>query len=294
MQSPYKKVLVYDLETGGFDEKVNSITEIAIVVVDLETLEIEEEFSVMFKPRIDLGAREIESIKEAKRIWKLLAEKDQETKIKTMKYKGKELTLAESGEMISDIELLYDWIEVNDEVLELEDIEKLLQHEDLKEIVEVYYKVCYHPQALAVTSITREMLIENGVGYEEGFTQVLEVFESYKIGNSKPILSGHNIKKFDNPFVYKMFEENGQSLDKHISGTQMIDTLEWSRLKWFTMPNFSLGTVANEVGVTLKNAHRALDDTKANAEFLIKMLENLRGVGLQEKEYTRRKFKFNI
>ena len=50
MQSPYKKVIVYDLETGGFDPKINAITEIAMVVIDLDTLKIEDTFNVIIKP----------------------------------------------------------------------------------------------------------------------------------------------------------------------------------------------------------------------------------------------------
>ena len=74
----------------------------------------------------------------------------------------------------------------------------------------------------------------------------------------------------------------------------MIDTLEWARLKWFNMPSFALGVVANEVGITLKDAHRAIHDTRANAKFFIKMLSHLRGEGSQKSSYKRRKFSMNF
>jgi DNA polymerase III alpha subunit (gram-positive type) len=74
----------------------------------------------------------------------------------------------------------------------------------------------------------------------------------------------------------------------------MIDTLEWARLKWFNMSSFALGVVANEVGITLKDAHRAIHDTRANAKFFIKMLSHLRGEGTQKSNYKRRKFKMNF
>ena len=70
MQSPYKKVIVYDLETGGLDSKVNAITEIAMVVVDLETLKIEDTFSAIIKPYFDLENRLVDSLKEARAIFK--------------------------------------------------------------------------------------------------------------------------------------------------------------------------------------------------------------------------------
>ena len=73
MQSPLKTILVYDLETGGFSEIYNPITEFAGVVISTETLEIIEEFSVMFRPRLDLRHIEEEANKEAKKLFKALA-----------------------------------------------------------------------------------------------------------------------------------------------------------------------------------------------------------------------------
>ena len=55
MESKYKRVVVYDIETGGLSSKYNSLTEIAMVAVDLESLEIIEEMSVVFEPHIDLS-----------------------------------------------------------------------------------------------------------------------------------------------------------------------------------------------------------------------------------------------
>ena len=63
MESPYKKVIVYDLETGGLKKDINAITEIAMVVVDLETLKVEETFSTIIKPMLDLRDLEAESIR---------------------------------------------------------------------------------------------------------------------------------------------------------------------------------------------------------------------------------------
>ena len=74
----------------------------------------------------------------------------------------------------------------------------------------------------------------------------------------------------------------------------MIDTLEWARLRFTEISSFSLGVCANEVGLTLKEAHRALPDTVANAKFLIKLLKSMRGEGSQETKYVRRKFNFNF
>ena len=55
MKSPYQRVAVYDLETGGLKSGVSSIAEIAIVVIDLESLEIIDTFSTLIKPYFDLS-----------------------------------------------------------------------------------------------------------------------------------------------------------------------------------------------------------------------------------------------
>ena len=91
----------------------------------------------------------------------------------------------------------------------------------------------------------------------------------------------------------KLFEENGEDFFDCIN-EKIIDTLKEARIKWYELPGFNLGTCANEVGLTLKGAHRALPDTIVNAKFLVKMLKNLRGEGQGAKEYKKRKFKLQF
>ena len=81
MQSPYKRIVVYDLETGGLSFKWNSITEIAMVAIDLETLAIIDEMSVMLLPRLDLSTRQLDPLKEAKDLFKSLKVKDPESNL---------------------------------------------------------------------------------------------------------------------------------------------------------------------------------------------------------------------
>ena len=103
MQSPYKKVIVYDLETGGLDFKTNSITEIAMVVIDLETLKIEDTFNTIIKPNFDLEFRIGDSMKEARSIFKSVAIKDADTKVPTLKYKNETLTIKQLETIAADI-----------------------------------------------------------------------------------------------------------------------------------------------------------------------------------------------
>ena len=294
MQSPYKKAIVYDLETGGLNSKTNAVTEIAMVVVDLETLQIEETFSTIIKPMLDLEEIESESIKEAKAIFKAVSVKDPETKVPSLQYKGKRLTARDLDIVAQDIENFELLIERKGTQYNYEQMLALEGSEKYGDIAKLYFDKTYNPQALNVTHMTREMLVNEGVDVMEAVEKTVQLIKKYTIGNAKPILAGHNIKKFDNPFLQKMLLRGKYNLYDMINETQMIDTLEWARLRWFEAPSFSLGVCCNASGLTLKEAHRALPDTEANAQLLISMLKGLRGKGSQENKYERRKFNFNM
>lgn len=293
MQSPYKTIVVYDLETGGFNSTLNNITEVAMVAIDLSNLSIIEEFSVMIKPDIRLYGREEESIREARELFKLLKTKEEESNTNILQFKGHQITLKNLEPLIEEIELFNEFLGSR-EVIKYDELLKLEKDEKLSHIVKLYFDKCYNPQALEATHITRVMMEDEGVSFEEAFFQVEAMLKRHTVGNSRPILAGHNIKLFDNLFSERFFEENNKKFSDYINASQMIDTLEWARLRWYELPSYSLGVCANEVGLTLKEAHRALPDTLANARFLIKMLENLRGKGSQESEYQRRKLKLNF
>lgn len=293
MQSPYKTIIVYDLETGGLDHRMNSITEIALVAVDLETLEVKDTFSTIIQPNFNLEHRLEEPAKEARAIFKMIAEKDSETKIPVLQYRGSLRNIKEIDDIIEDISTMYGYIDNYGEIFNYEDILKMEKREDIGDVVKLYFDKTYNPQALSVAHMNRELL-STGVPLEEAIKRTHSFIESHTKGNNKPILAGHNIKSFDNPFFSKMLSRGGYDMVKLFSDTQMIDTLEWARLRWFEMPSYSLGVCANEVGLTLKEAHRALPDTIANANFLIEMLKDLRGERAQAAVYKKRKFNFNF
>lgn len=290
MQSPYKRIVVYDLETGGLNENINSITEIALVAIDLETLEIVDKTSVLIKPRIDLSFMSSDYKLEAKNLYKQLAVKNEDLGIKTMLFKDENITLKNLDLLIDPIKEFHKFISKNFKsgIIQTNDIKDILDFD----IGELYVNNAYNPQAEDVTKISKKLLYEEGVDFVDAFNVFKQFLEKHTIGNSKPIISGHNIKKFDNPFSEKFFKDNKSDFYKLISPL-CIDTIEWARLRWYNLSNFSLGTCANEVGLTLKTAHRALPDTISNAKFLIKMLESLRGFGGVEQKKERRKYNFN-
>tara|TARA_R110002020_G_scaffold224987_1_gene434888 strand:+ start:1884 stop:2771 length:888 start_codon:yes stop_codon:yes gene_type:complete len=295
MKSNYKRSIVFDLETGGFSEKYNNMTEIAMVAIDMETLDIIEEFSILIKPRLDLTNREDDIDKEAKSLFKMLKLKDEDTGKNILKFKGEHITLKNLDLLECELESFYLYLDTKGiDVIEYDHLIELEKDPTYSDIVKIYFDRCYNPQALEATHMPRELFEKEGVEYDLAFCKIKEFIESHKVGNSKPIIAGHNIKKFDNPFMEVLFSNNGEDFYKHINDTQMFDTLEWARLKWFEMPSYALGVIANELGITLKEAHRALPDTIANAKVLIKMLKHLRGEGESKSSYTRKKYNFNF
>lgn len=311
MLSPYKKIAVFDLETGGLSCKYNSITEIAIVVIDLETLTIVDRYTSLIKPYIDLTSVETEALKEAKVLYKNIGAKDPETGVKTLKFKDHNITLKNLEPLVDEIERFYLLLESKfpDYKLTYEDILEIEAMDDYKDIMEVYFNNAYNPQALEATKIPRELFEEEGKLEPEVFKEVLAVLEKHTVGNSRPIIAGHNIGSlprrivkgkekgpdgFDNPFMEKWFLNHKQYYFSLINEL-IFDTLKLARIRWPELASYSLGVCANELGLTLKEAHRALPDTEANAKFLIKLLESLRGEGSQNaKQRTRRKFNLNF
>lgn len=303
MDSPLRRILVFDLETGGLSNKVNSITEFAGVVIDTENLEIIEEFSVVFRPYIDLRCNLEEPIKDAKRLFNELANPGEEGKVKSLLYKNKEITLKSLNILAEDIEHFNIYLE-NREVekkklkesgrrFTYEEYLELLESE-YKDIATIYFNSCYNPQALEATHIGIDLLLNEGIPYQDACQSIKELISKHTIGTYKPIIAGHNIKGFDIPFMEKLFTDCGFDFLKLVNNF-MIDTLEWARLRWFSLASFSLGVCSNELGLTLKEAHRALPDTIANAKFLVKMLESMRSEGTgSTKEYTRRKYSCNF
>lgn len=309
MQTPYKKGITFDLETSGFSTIYNSITEIAMVAIDMEKLSIVDEFSVLLKPRLDLNWRTDESIKDAKIIFKNISEKDEDSGIKTIKYKGKKITLKNVSDLEDDIDGFRKLLDsaYKDNFIKSEEIKELLNSE-YKDVFELYLSNAYNKEAEKVSGISLDLLFKDGLELEDAFSMVLKFMESHTHGNSKPIMIGHNIGSlprrivkgkevkpdgFDNPFMEKFFAQNKDDYFYRINDL-IIDTLKEAKLKWFELPSYNLGTCCNEVGITLKEAHRALPDTISNAKLFIKMTKSLRGDGSSNTKKPRRKFSANF
>jgi len=311
MKTTYKRAIVYDLETGGLDCDINAITEFAAVVVDLETLDIIDECSVMFLPRLDFSNINNDPLKDAKMLYKNLSVKDEDTKEKILKFGDKRV-------LQKDLHILLPYIEKFYQVMDEDEMSTLFTQEqfdnmcsnnnDIADIAKLFYDNIYNPEALRITKISKDMLMENGVAYTDGFNVIKEFFLKHKVGNSKPIIAGHNIGNlprrhvkgkekapngFDNPFMEILFNNNNEDFFSYVHDF-VLDTLMLAKLKWVEISSFNLGTCANDLGLTIVEAHRALNDAQGNAKVLIKMLKALRGDGNSASKYVRKKYSFNF
>jgi DNA polymerase III alpha subunit (gram-positive type) len=146
-------------------------------------------------------------------------------------------------------------------------------------------------RALDANGITREQ-INNGITEKEAFIKLEEYLKKLKRGKDLPIPCGHNIDKFDLPFLFLWFQEQGKDLGKYINLDYTIDTMWRSRETWTEQVNYKLGTCCQSAGISLMDAHRAINDTRANKELVKYFLlgqRGLRGSGESAKENKFRK-----
>ncbi len=192
MQSPYSKIIVYDLETGGLNYRINPITEIAMVCIDLETLSIIDQMSVMFRPQLDLSFLDESPSKEAKDIFKCLKTKDLDSGLNIINYKGEKLTLKTLQILIDDLEKLNTFLLKRSKIISWEDFLEIKKDEQLCDVISIVFDKCYNPQALDVTHIAIKDLLE-GEDPSICFEKINDFIKKHTDRNNKPIFSGHNI-----------------------------------------------------------------------------------------------------
>jgi DNA polymerase-3 subunit alpha (Gram-positive type) len=166
--------------------------------------------------------------------------------------------------------------------------------------IKPYDNLILEEGALKHTGINLEML-ETGILINELVDLLSEVFKTFTYGSSrfkyKPILVGHNICKFDIPFVKYAFNRQGLNLHDYVEHYSE-DTLFLGRTKWKGEINkFNLEACCKAAGIELIDAHRAMNDVEANKklhEFLIKTLRQKQSISVQSEseQKTRKTFKF--
>ena len=88
-------------------------------------------------------------------------------------------------------------------------------------------------------------------------------------------IAAHNAK-FDAGMLYSELKRLNMSFD----GT-VLDTLAMAQKLYPELPRYRLGTLCRHLGVSLKNAHRAVNDAKATAKCLLIMLREISNMGVE-------------
>lgn len=257
--SYFKRIVVFDVETGGLSSEKHGVTEIALVAIDVEKLEIVGEYSSLIKP------------------YNMVVNKNTETSVVLNDLKSLVKRLKSDYEKYEDVtNELKDFVEGN------------------TYIQRALVPAIYEDKALKMSiDMTTEELEEKGKHVDEVIEDILDFLGEHKIGSSKPILAGHNMDRFDIGFLEQLFNIRKRNLNKDVNMDVTLDTLKLSRIKFIDSSKHTLGVACKNSGVILKDAHRALPDTVANAKLLIEMLKSLRGDGsTTKKERPRVSYEF--
>lgn len=198
----------------------------------------------------------------------------------------------ETGDLISEKKRAFYDAAAIEIALVVVDFEKLSIVEEKSFIFKDEYKedLSYSAQAEAVHGITKEIRIQNGVELKTIYKEICNLFKKYKNPRQMCHLIGHNIISFDVPFLRNFFEYMGDNLDNYVK--YYTDTMLFAHMSALEQENYQLGTCCQLNGIDLVNAHRALDDTKANALLMLEYVKKLRGEGGSSEVKTEKKTRF--
>ena len=147
-------------------------------------------------------------------------------------------------------------------------------------------------QALKANGLTLDE-VNKGKDSKIVIQEFIDFLKKLKKGKELPIVVGHNIDSFDLPFLDTFFTFHKEDLSKYLNAKFTIDTMWWSRLRWQESVNYKLTTCAQNCGVDLVNAHRAMTDVQANKGLLKHLIKNLRAEG-QVVETSKKRFRENF
>lgn len=111
--------------------------------------------------------------------------------------------------------------------------------------------------ATAIHGITTEEARAEG----RSLTDVLRDFTLFA---ASATLVGHNIRRFDFPFIVDHYRRASLPLPAN----NLLDTLELSR-QHLRLPNHKLGTIARHFGLSTEGAHRAAADVAMTRQILL-------------------------
>ena len=171
------------------------------------------------------------------------------------------------------------------------DLKNLKEYES--GIMSIYDNRIVNSGALAANGITMSQ-IESGRSSKQVIEELCQYFSDLSLGRNKPVLAGHNIDKFDIPFLQDFFEFHKKDISKFVNVDFTIDTMWWARLRWQELQNFKLGTCCEAAQIELVNAHRAINDTRANRDLVKYFISNLQSESSSEKKSDRYRVTFEM
>lgn len=124
------------------------------------------------------------------------------------------------------------------------------------------------PQIVVELTGISNALVEN----EPVIEDVIQDFNEFCKGS---VLVAHNAT-FDISFIRKEMKNAGILFDYPV-----LDTLQLARAVIKGVKRFNLSTISKRLGVSLVNAHRAVNDAEATAEVFLKMLEIMKKDNIQ-------------
>lgn len=169
---------------------------------------------------------------------------------------------------------------------ELEEVERkewiILPYDNEKE---------YTAGAFKANGFTMGEINKRGIEADIVVRELKEFFERQKmqpkfeisyVPDSKPVLAGHNIDKFDIPFLIQFFKDHGLDLHKYVSKKDTQDTLIWAKRIFgysdYQFKNYQLGTCCQYIGFPIVDAHKAMNDVEGNTKLLKYFIEGARGI----------------
>ena len=137
------------------------------------------------------------------------------------------------------------------------------------------------PKALEANGISMKQ-IEEGRNPAEVAKEIKSFLTKLKIGSKKAVMCGHNIDKFDIPFLDNFLSFFGVDLEKLMNFNYTIDSMWRCREIWPESENYKLGTCCSNFGIELVNGHRALADTQANKELVKSIIKRERQISSEK------------
>lgn len=166
----------------------------------------------------------------------------------------------------------------------------------------------YDQKTLDYTNITMEKLKNEGKPLQQVGNEMMENLKDWysKTTNSytkKPILVGHNVN-FDIGFLQQIFKETKNDIRKYLDGNDdffgnylpsYLDTMSLSKMAFGDDDNFTSYKLTNcvvKAGLSITDAHKAMNDVIATKELFINFVNRMRSVNTQLEGQSGKKIRF--